>query len=133
MAATRAIKKGLNGLLNRAKKDQRVLAVILFGSIARGQAQEGSDTDICLVLCPGSYTPLQLSKTKLEYVQDFNQDVQIFQQLPLYIGKRVLEDGKILYSTDMDRLYEVAFDFIREYADYEHVYRDYLGELSRAG
>ena len=133
MAATRAIKKGLNGLLNRAKKDQRVLAVILFGSIARGQAQEGSDTDTCLVLCPGSYTPLQLSKTKLEYVQDFNQDVQIFQQLPLYIGKRVLEDGKILYSTDMDRLYEVAFDFIREYADYEHIYRDYLGELSRAG
>jgi predicted nucleotidyltransferase len=127
------MKKGLNGLLNRVKEDQRVLAVILFGSIARGQAQEGSDTDICLVLRPGSYTPLQLSKIKLEYVQDFNQDVQIFQQLPLYIRKRVLEDGKILYSTDMDRLYEVAFDFIREYADYEHVYRDYLGELGRAG
>jgi uncharacterized protein len=133
MDVTRAIKKGLSGLLNRAKKDQQVLAVILFGSIARGQAHRGSDTDICLVLYPGSHTPIQLSKIKLEYVQDFNQDVQIFQQLPLYIRKRVLEDGRILYSTDMDRLYEVAFDFIREYADYEHVYRDYLGELSRAG
>jgi uncharacterized protein len=133
MDASRAIEKGLSGLLNRVKKDQRVLAVILFGSLARRQAHEGSDTDICLVLYPGSRTPLQLSKIKLEYVQDFNQDVQIFQQLPLYIRKRVLEDGKILYSTDMDRLYEVAFDFIREYADYEHVYRDYLGELSRAG
>jgi uncharacterized protein len=133
MAVNRAIKKGLNGLLNRVKEDERVLAVILFGSIARGQAHAGSDTDVCLVLYPGPYTPLQLSKIKLEYVQDFNQDVQIFQQLPLYIRKRVLKDGRILYSTDIDRLYEVAFDFIREYADYEHIYRDYLGEVSRAG
>jgi uncharacterized protein len=127
------IRKGLSGLLNRAKKDQRVLAVLLFGSVARRRARKDSDTDICLVLLPEPYTRLQLSRMKLEYLQDFSQDVQVFQQLPLYIRKRVLEDGEILYSRDMDRLYEVAFAFIREYADYEHVYRDYLGELSRAG
>jgi uncharacterized protein len=124
---------GLSALLNRAKKDQRILAVLLFGSVARKRNLEDSDTDICLVLVPGAYTPLQLSKTKLEYLQDFDQDVQVFQQLPLYVRKRVLKDGKILYSRDMDSLYEVAFTFISEYADYEHIYREYLGDLSRAG
>jgi predicted nucleotidyltransferase len=126
-------KGGLRALLNRAKKDQRILAVLLFGSVARRRNHEGSDTDICLVLVPGAYTPLQLSRTKLEYLQDFDQDVHVFQQLPLYIRKRVLKDGKILYSRDTDSLYEVAFTFIREYADYEHIYHDYLGDLSRAG
>ena len=119
--------------MNQAKNDRRILAVFLFGSVARGEEHEGSDTDICLVLVPGTYTPLQLSKLKLEYLRDFNQDTQIFQQLPLYIRKRVLKDGKILFARDMDQLYDVAFDFIREYADYEHIYREYLGELSRAG
>jgi uncharacterized protein len=125
-------KGGLRALLDRAKKDERVLAVLLFGSVARRRNHEGSDTDICLVLVPGSYTPLQLSRTKLEYLQDFDQDVHVFQQLPLYIRKRVL-NGKILYSRDTDCLYEVAFTFIREYADYEHIYHDYLGDLNRAG
>jgi uncharacterized protein len=124
---------GLSALLNRAKKDRRILAVLLFGSVARKRNREGSDTDICLVLVPGAYTPLQLSKTKLEYLQDFDQDVQVFQQLPLYIRKSVLKDGKILYSRNMDSLYEVAFTFIREYADYEHIYHEYLGGLSHAG
>jgi hypothetical protein len=126
-------KGGLRALLNRTKEDQRILAVLLFGSVARKQNHEGSDTDICLVLVPGAYTPLQLSRTKLEYLQDFDQDVHVFQQLPLYIRKRVLKDGKILYSRDTDSLYEVAFTFIREYGDYEHIYHDYLGDLSRAG
>ena len=44
-----------------------------------------------------------------------------------------MKDGKILFTRDMDQLYDVAFAFIREYADYEHIYREYLGELSRAG
>jgi predicted nucleotidyltransferase len=127
------MKNDQHALVSRAEKDHRILAVLLFGSVARNQDRETSDTDICLVLVPGTYTPLQLSRLKLEYVQDFDQDIQVFQQLPLYVRKRVLKDGKILYSRDMDSLYEVAFAFIREYADYEHIYRDYLGDLSRVG
>jgi uncharacterized protein len=126
-------KNNLDGLLDRAKNDERVLAAFLFGSVARGEEHEGSDTDICLVLAPGAYTPLQLSRIKLEYLRDYNQDIQVFQQLPLYVRRRVLKDGEILFTRDMDCLYEVACAFVREYADYEHIYRDYLGELSRAG
>ena len=133
IAAMSAVtEKSLDRLVSQAKNDQRILAVFLFGSVARGEEHEGSDTDICLVLVPETYTPLQLSKLKLEYLRDFNQDTQIFQQLPLYIRKRVLKDGKILFARDMDQLYDVAFAFISEYADYEHIYREYLGELGRA-
>jgi hypothetical protein len=36
-------------------------------------------------------------------------------------------------SCDEDSLYELAFTVIREYSDFEHVYRDYLKEVANAG
>ena len=41
-------------LLSRAESDPDVLAVILFGSHARGEAGPTSDVDVCLVLVPGA-------------------------------------------------------------------------------
>ena len=127
------MEKGLKDLLDRAKNDRRVLAVILFGSAARRRAHQGSDTDICLVLRRDSYAPLQLSRIKLEYMRDFNYDIEIFQQLPLYIRRRVLKEGRVLYAANTELLYEVAFAFIREFAHYEHIYREYLEEVNRGG
>ena len=42
----------LRRLVDRAARDGEVLAVILFGSRARGDAGPGSDIDVCLVLAP---------------------------------------------------------------------------------
>jgi DNA polymerase sigma len=39
-------------LLTLAGQDTEVLAVLLFGSLARGEPSQGSDVDVCLILMP---------------------------------------------------------------------------------
>ena len=92
MAKTNQIEE----VMEAARKDSQVLAVMLFGSRARGTGSRVSDIDLCLVLSPKSYSPLQMSRKKLEYTSRFSADIQVFQQLPLYIRQRVLRDGKVL-------------------------------------
>jgi len=41
---------GLDDLLKAAEQDDRVLAILLYGSQARGESRPESDTDVCLVL-----------------------------------------------------------------------------------
>lgn len=120
----------LNKIIEDVKQDSQILALFLFGSAAREENYKQSDVDICLVLMPNFYTSMQLSQKKLEYLKSFNLDIQVFQQLPIYIKKRVLKEGKVLFCRDEDKLYEIAFSVIREFADFEHIYRDYLKEVS---
>ncbi len=123
------LEKQVNRLLKTVEQDNEILAIFLFGSIARDNYYKGSDVDICLVMRPGFYTSLALSEKKLSYLNLFDMDIQIFQQLPLYIRIRVIKEGKILHCKDEDQLYEIAFRTIREFGDFEHVYRDYLKEV----
>ncbi len=122
--------KTIDSLIEYSKYDADILAVMLFGSLARDENSKDSDIDICLVLKPTNYTALILSQKKLQYLKEFSDiDVQIYQQVPLYIRKRILKEGKILYCADEDTLYNVAFKTIQEFEDYKHIYTDYLKEV----
>jgi len=123
----------ISEVIQTAREDGQVLALILFGSQARGDQDTVSDTDLCLVLSPALSTPLEFSEKKLEYLAKFSVDIHVFQQMPLYLKQRVLHDGEVLFCRDEDMLYELAFAVIREYSDFEHVYRDYLKEVANAG
>src|SRR5262249_36303508 len=103
------VEKKLEQLLKRVQKDSEILAVLLFGSMARGEQTAGSDVDICLVLQRQKYNSLALSRKKLTYLQQSDLDVHIFQQLPLYIRRRIVKEGKILFVRDLDALYDLAF------------------------
>jgi uncharacterized protein len=127
------IQEMLNRIVEKAKRDEQVLATLLFGGVARGEESATSDLDVCLVLEPKGYTPLGLSEKKLEYLAAFDADIQVFQQLPIYMKQRVLHDGKVLFCRDEDTLYQIAFDVIREYSDFEHIYREYLVEVANVG
>lgn len=127
------VKKHLNRIKKYVKEDKQILALFLFGSTARRNNYLGSDVDICLVLVPGPYTSKQLSEKKMEYLKLFNLDIQIFQQLPIYIKRRVVKEGKVLFCRDEDKLYDNVFFVIREFADFEHIYYDYLKEVAYAG
>lgn len=112
-----------------AKADTRILAVFLFGSVARGDSKDKSDVDICLVLEPRCHNLKDISRIRLDYLSSFTFDIHIFQQLPLYIQKRVIQEGQILFCREEDALYALVFKMIREYASFEHIYRDYLTEV----
>lgn len=123
----------LDRMVKKAKEDEQILALLLFGSQARDDNIKASDIDICLVLMPGSYTSKNLSQKRLEYLKSFDLDIQVFQQLPLYIKVRVLKEGRVLFCRNEDQLYDIAFFTIREFADFEHIYREYLEEVAHAG
>jgi len=122
---------GLTKLITRAKSDPDILGVFLFGSVSRGEESKTSDTDVCLVLSSHYKRTghLAFSRKKLEYLKDFSLDIQIFQAIPLYIRKRVLREGRLLYALDEDQLYDLALRTAQEYGDFEHIYHDYLREV----
>ncbi|RLI90080.1 MAG: nucleotidyltransferase domain-containing protein [Candidatus Altiarchaeales archaeon] len=114
----------IKDLIEYAKRDEDILAIILFGSFLKNNFHR--DVDICLVL---KRKPIQLrmSKKRLEYLTNFpGFDIQIFQQLPLYIRIRVLREGKVIYCSNESLLYDIAFQVIKEFEDFKPFYREYL-------
>lgn len=127
------IARKLERCLRQAREDQDILAVILFGSVARGEQTPTSDVDVCLVLQSGEYGPLTLSRKKLAYLKEGNLDIHIFQQLPVYIRTRVLKEGKVLFERDTDALYALAFRTAQAFEDFKPIYSAYLAEVARGG
>jgi predicted nucleotidyltransferase len=121
----------LDRLLRRARNDLEVIAVILYGSNARGEAGAGSDVDVALVLGAAPHARARLAEKRVEYLGDVDLDVQVFQSLPLYIRTRVLREGRVLFCRDEDALYEVAFATIRAFERFKRTYRAYLDEVER--
>jgi uncharacterized protein len=118
-------------VLDRASPDPAVLAVILFGSHARGEASAVSDVDLCLVLASDSISSLEMSRVRLAYLAEGGGDIVIFQQLPLHLRSRVLKEGRILFVRDEDVLYDVAIRAARAFEGFRHRYRAYLDEVAR--
>lgn len=116
--------KKINTIIEKARKDKKIIAVALFGSRVKGR---GRDIDICLFL-DKKYPNLEMSKKQLGFLKivENNIDIQIFQQLPVYIRIRIIKEGKILFCKNTDLLYSIAFDTIKEFNSYEKVYETYL-------
>lgn len=120
----------LDSLLRAAEADPRILAVVLYGSRARGEAGEHSDTDVCLVL-PMNADPETIGmQVQFDYLRFHELDVRTFQRLPLYIRPRILKEGKVLHVKDEDELYETAFRTIRAFEDFRPFYLAYLEEVA---
>ena len=118
-------------LIARAKNDPDVLAVLLFGSRARGDASPRSDLDVCLVLAEGPRSDLGRAEKRLEYLAEADLDVAVFQSLPLHIRSRVLKEGAVLHVRDEDALYTLAIRTARAWEGFRHIHRLYLDEVLR--
>lgn len=119
-------------LLEIAHRDGDILAVILFGSVARHEQTPLSDVDICLVLMPDYRTsePAAIANKRIGYLKDFSSDIRIFQQLPIYVRVRVLKEGRILFVRDEKLLYELAFRTVKAFENFKHIYYGYLQEVA---
>ena len=125
------VSKELEKISEKVRSDEDVLALMSFGSYAR--SEEFSDIDVCVVLKPGKFDPLFLSKKRLEYLVVFpNLDVQVFQQLPLYVRVRVLKEGKVLFCRSEDLLYDLSFSTVRQFEYFKPIYLSYLKGVSNA-
>lgn len=128
-------KNTLEELLQLSRRDPDILAVLVFGSVARGEEMPHSDVDVCLLLSPAAEgsEPIALSRKRLEYLARFDLDVRVFQQLPLYIRRRVLREGRVLFARDEDLLYGLALRTAQAFEDFRPIYFGYLEQVARAG
>jgi len=120
------MKNILENLKEKVEKEKEIVGVAIFGSSLKGK---GRDIDICLFL-DKKYKNIEMSKKRLEFLKDFSElDIQIFQQLPIYIRMRIIKEGKIILCKDEDFLYELAINTIKEFGLYKKVYDMYLNEV----
>ena len=133
---TKSQEQKLEKILTKAQQDEDILAVLVYGSRVRENADvtPDSDLDICLVLYEKNKEVLKkdstfISRIRFEYLSAIDPekiDIQIFQQLPIYVKKRVLEEGELKYRRDRAKLYELAYRTIQEYERFAPRLREYL-------
>jgi predicted nucleotidyltransferase len=123
----------LGELVAEAQADPDVLAVIQFGSTARGE--EGRDVDACIVLSR-SFKGRPFDKM-LHYAgymsgrRHAGVDVSVFDELPLYIRSRVVRDAVILHVKDERDLFGRVLATIREWDEFRPHYQLYLEAIAR--
>ncbi len=127
----RPTETAITRLVARAREDPDVLAVLLFGSRARGDATPASDHDVCLVLAAPPRTGSDATEKRLQYLAMVDLDVVVFQQLPLYIRTRVLREGRVLFTRDEDALYAVAVRTAKAFEGFRHIHHGYLDAVAR--
>ena len=102
----------------------RIEFIIFHGSMATGRGLKTSDYDICIYY-DGSYREMSEFRLKLLSKLPGNVDVQIFQQLPLYVRKEVLK-GRVLYTKRKGFLDEVAYETIKDFESFRPRFYDYI-------
>jgi len=94
-----------------------VLAILIYGSVAKGKENERSDIDICIV-APGAKSSHLY--TKLLPLMKENYDIKIFEDMPLFLKMEVIENHKIVYVKNVYQLYEYFYKFRKIWKDQEH-------------
>lgn len=111
-------------VLKEMPEFKKVKFVFLFGSIIYGKPTKSSDVDFA-VYYEGNDNERFKFRLKLSEKLPDKFDIQIFQDLPLYIRKEVLK-GKVIYVKDKKFVYEKAYETIQAFEDFKFGYYDYL-------
>lgn len=120
------MEKQIRKIATKIMKEKEVIAVILFGSYAKNK-EYANDIDLCIMF-DKNYGNITMTKKRLAYstYTPNKFDIQIFQLLPLYIRKRILKEGKLLYSKDTKKVYDISYLTIKDYGAFERHYKDYI-------
>ena len=103
---------------------KNVMAVYLFGSVARNKSGPLSDIDICIF---GNLNEKEKNKA-LEASSD-NLDISFFNDLPISIKFRVLKEGKPIAVKNMDFVNKIKISTIKNYLDFKYVINRYCKEV----
>ncbi len=118
--------KPLSKALANAEEDSDILAVVIFGSFARGESYR--DIDICLVLWQSRISEVNNLQKEIAYSEP-GLDVHLFQDLPLYIQIQVLEEGINKLVKDEDAYYDLVRITLQQWEDFRPLYENYLEEV----
>jgi len=104
--------------------------IILYGSVSQGKDTPLSDIDVCISL---SLKPKERMEVRMKLLGILPEkfDLQIFEDLPLYVQKSVLA-GKLLYCKNKKKTILRAIGIIKDYEDFEPVYLNYINRGRKA-
>lgn len=106
----------------------RVRFIILFGSLVKRKLTPLSDIDIAVFYNGDKKERFEFRIKILGRVSnDF--DIQIFQDLPLYIQKDIISTGKVVYYSDYQEIFDVFLRTIREFEDFRPRLELYYSKL----
>ena len=107
----------------------RVGFVILYGSAAENRMTRGSDIDLC-VSYDGDYDEAaRFRHAFLSRLPGNEYDIQIFEQLPLYVRIEVLKGIPVFCRTSR-LLYDKAIETLRDFDAFKHRLYDYTGQAA---
>ena len=99
-------------LISELFDKEEVVALVLFGSVARGQARSTSDIDLCIVTSRD--LPQSVRWDLLSYGSQ-RIDVNLFWDLPVTIRFRAIREGRVLFCKDALLFHRIKVDTVREY------------------
>jgi len=113
-------KENIPSVVNQIKKigGEKIKFVILYGSTVEGKQTPLSDVDIAVYY---EGTKEERFKFRMEVLGNVNDkfDIQIFQDLPLYIRKEIISQGKILYQKNHSEIFDVFIKTIKSFGDFK--------------
>jgi predicted nucleotidyltransferase len=126
--------ENINKVTSKLKKFGFVHSIILFGSRARGTETYKSDMDICIIPEPDIEVSLK-DRISLNNLVPENIDISLFDELPVYIRKRIFLEGRVLYTEDMYHILTLSKINDIEYERYKSLKNDYhknvMGRIRR--
>ncbi len=121
----------LDALVAEAREDPDVLAVVRFGSTARGLS--GRDVDVCVVLHEkprGEPFDVHLRySAHASGKRHEGLDVSVFQSLPLYVRERVIAEGVPLLVKDREAFFALVRRTYQEWETFRPHLDLYLDEV----
>ena len=113
-------KQEIQSVANKIKKigGKKVKFIILYGSFVEEKQTPLSDIDIAVYYDDSRQ---ERFKFRMQLLGSFNDkfDIQIFQDLPLYIQKEIISSGKILYQKSHSEIFDIFFKTIKNFGDFK--------------
>ncbi|MCD6118403.1 nucleotidyltransferase domain-containing protein [bacterium] len=106
--STESIAEQIDSLVNQIAEAVHPVRIVLFGSLARGDMQPGSDIDLLVVMPEDShrrktarllYRTIQGITVPYDIVVAKESDLDRHRDNPGLIYRTILEEGKTLYAT----------------------------------
>jgi len=102
------------------EEDERIFAVLLFGSHVGRRTHKKSDLDICVVAPNSDPREIMQSIFRKVNLSKKNYDVYIFEELPLYLKMEVITKHRVVFARDKYKLYEYFYLYRKLWADQQH-------------
>jgi hypothetical protein len=106
---------------------EHVRFIVLYGSAAENRMTNESDIDLCIYYEGKRDEAARFRHAVLSRLPGIDYDIQIFQDLPLYVRVEVLK-GTPVFVRDTRFLYEKATETLRDFDDFKHRLYDYTGQ-----